>query len=103
MKEIIKRISTIEHGFKPIEAEALTLFKSRPDKECLSIASELLNHEAYQVRSLAVFLLGYLSAGEMQALTILKEKVSHDSSWQVQEILAKAFDQYCTCPVNAML
>jgi len=26
---------------------------------------------------------------------ILKIKVSQDSSWQVQEIFAKAFDQYC--------
>ena len=32
---------------------------------------------------------------DLTSLQILKTKVSEDKSWQVQEILAKSFDQYC--------
>jgi 3-methyladenine DNA glycosylase AlkC len=39
--------------------------------------------------------LGYLSSIDNPALQILRRIVSNDKSWQVQEILAKAFDQYC--------
>lgn len=95
MQEIINRIATLEHGFKPIEAEALALFKSRSVQECLTIARELLKHDLYQVRALGVFLLGNVASKDATALQTLKEKVSHDPSWQVQEILAKAFDRYC--------
>jgi hypothetical protein len=95
MKSIIENLSKIEHGFKPIEAEALKIFKLKTPIECLDISNELLKNESYQVRSLAVFLLGYISSTELRALEILKNEVSRDDSWQVQEILAKAFDQYC--------
>lgn len=74
MKEIIERLSKIENGFKSIE---------------------LLENDFYQVRSLAVFLLGFISSKDSAALQILRTNVSNDKSWQVQEILAKSFDQYC--------
>ena len=93
--EIITNISKTEHGFKLIESEALKLHTTMSPSECLSDARELLDHKFYQVRSLGVFLLGYLASNDKTALEILKEQVSQDSSWQVQEILAKAFDQYC--------
>ena len=55
----------------------------------------MLNSEKYQIRSFAVFLLGYISSKDLYALQILKTIVSVDKSWQVQEILAKSFDQFC--------
>ena len=41
-----------------------------------------------------VFLFGYLSQKE-EVLTFLREEVSKDDNWRVQEVLAKAFDEYC--------
>lgn len=95
MQHIIERLSKIEHGFKPIETEAQNIFKSESTSECLTIASELFKNDAYQIRSVAVFLWGYLATKDITALHILKNTVSLDASWQVQEMLAKAFDQYC--------
>jgi len=95
MKEIIERLSKIENGFKPIEFEAKNIFVSKPISDSLKLAIELLENDFYQVRSLAVFLLGFISSEDSTALQILKTKVSNDKSWQVQEILAKSFDQYC--------
>lgn len=95
MKEIIERLSKIENGFKPIEFEAKKIFVSKPISDSMKLAIELLENNLYQVRSLAVFLLGFISSKDSLALQILRINVSNDKSWQVQEILAKSFDQYC--------
>ena len=95
MKEIIDRLSKIENGFKPIEFEAKIIFVSKPISDSLKLAIELLENDFYQVRSLSVFLLGFISSKDSSALEILRTNVSNDKSWQVQEILAKSFDQYC--------
>ena len=95
MQEIIRKISKIENGFKPIEFEAKKWFDSHSIKDNIRLAAELLEHEAYQVRCLAVFLLGYCSSNEPSVLQLLRTKASIDPSWQVQEILAKSFDQFC--------
>lgn len=95
MEEIIEKISKVENGFKPIEFEAIQIFKSKPIKDVITLSCELLYNGKYQVRSLVVFLLGYAACKDLKALNILKDEVSKDQSWQVQEILAKSFDQYC--------
>jgi 3-methyladenine DNA glycosylase AlkD len=95
MKEIIERLSKIENGFKPMEIEANNIFVSKSLADSMRLAVELSQNELYQVRCLAVFLLGYISSKDLTALQILRTKVSNDKSWQVQEILAKSFDQYC--------
>ena len=41
-----------------------------------------------------VFLFGYLSEDE-EILHFMKEEVTKDENWRVQEILAKSFDAYC--------
>jgi len=95
MQEMINSVSKIEHGFKPMEIEAKKLYVTNSKEDCLITATGLLNDERYQVRSVGVFLLGYLSSTDMTSLLLLRSKVSTDKSWQVQEILAKAFDQFC--------
>lgn len=95
MKEMLEYLSKIEHGFKPIEDEAKKIYAQYSKIESLNLATEFLKDEHYQIRSLGVFLLGYHSSNNAEALMILREKVSLDESWQVQEILAKAFDQFC--------
>lgn len=95
MPEIIDRLSKIENGFKPIEFEAKKIFDSTTLKDSSNLAIKLLDSEFYQIRSLGVFLLGYISSKDLSSLEILRTNVSLDKSWQVQEIFAKAFDQYC--------
>lgn len=95
MKDIIEKLSKIENGFKPIEIEALNIFKSKSIDDAITLSCELLKHEKYQIRSLAVFILGFTASKDSRALNILRTEISQDISWQVQEILAKAFDQYC--------
>ena len=41
-----------------------------------------------------VFLLGYLSEDD-DILVFMRDEVSNDADWRVQEILAKSFDEFC--------
>ena len=41
-----------------------------------------------------VFLLGHLSDDD-EILTFMRDEVSKDENWRVQEVLAKAFDEFC--------
>lgn len=50
--------------------------------------------EVYQVRMYGVFLFGYLST-DKEILTFMREEVSKDENWRVQEVLAKSFDEFC--------
>ena len=42
----------------------------------------------------SVFLFGYLSSYE-EILVFMRVEVSKDDNWRVQEVLAKAFDEFC--------
>lgn len=95
LAELIKIVSKQEHGFKLIEKEAEILVNESGPTESYAVAMELFQSDKYQARSLAVFILGRLAVNSSAALQFLREEVSQDGSWQVQEILAKAFDQYC--------
>ena len=50
--------------------------------------------DTYQVRIYAVFLFGHLSEQD-DILEFMRDEVSSDYNWRVQEVLAKAFDEFC--------
>ncbi|MBL7707017.1 MAG: DNA alkylation repair protein [Taibaiella sp.] len=95
MQALIKKLTAVEHGFKPFELEAQKIVDSNTLPESKAIAVELLQSEFYQLRCCAVFILGFIAAGDRSVLLLLKKTARSDESWQVQEIIAKAFDQYC--------
>lgn len=94
MKKLLDDIKKIEHGFKHIVVAGDKILSDKKVNH-LTVASNLLEDEAYQVRMLATYMLGQLSTDSPSALQILKTKVSKDENWRVQEMLAKAFDHYC--------
>lgn len=93
--EFIQKLIKTEHGFKPFEDEARKLCGSHSLDDLKNIALELLNHDYYQIRSVGIFILGFIAAEDKTVLSVLKESARNDESWQVQEIIAKAFDQFC--------
>ncbi len=78
-----------------MQEQALKIVSEECDTESLRIAKQLYASDKYQVRMVAVFVLGYIASKSHDAVKILRKTVSQDNSWQVQEILAKAFDEYC--------
>ncbi|NVO18492.1 MAG: DNA alkylation repair protein [Bacteroidetes bacterium] len=95
VEESIQKILNIENGFKEIEAEATVIFKKTSIPSIFALSTSLLLNDAYQVRSLAVFLLGNVASAEQGALEIIRDQARKDGNWRVQEVVAKAFDKYC--------
>ena len=98
MKEYIasleKEFSLIEHGFKEEEKRALMDYKSHDREYIKQLAFLAYQTDIYQVRMYAVFLFRYLSE-DKEILLFMRDEVSKDANWRVQEVLAKAFDEFC--------
>ena len=98
MNEYIKRLeqefSLIKSGFKEEEKRALADYKNNDRAYIKKLAFLSYESKAYQVRMYSVFLFGYLS-DDNDILIFMRDKVSKDDNWRVQEVLAKAFDEYC--------
>ena len=95
ISDIFNQIVQIEHGFQHIIDWADEVVSTYPKEQCFELALTLFNHEAYQARMLATTILGRLATEDNNALRFLKERVSTDENWRVQEMLAKAFDEVC--------
>ena len=89
-----KELSLIENGFKEQEKRALADYKAKGAEYCKELAYLAYGSKLYQVRIYAVFLFGHLS-GREEILTFMRDEVSKDENWRVQEVLAKAFDEFC--------
>ncbi|OEJ15681.1 phosphomethylpyrimidine kinase [Brachyspira hampsonii] len=89
-----KEFSEITNGFKEIEKKALYDLKSNNNSDIKESAYSAYKSDSYQVRMYSVFLFGYLSENK-EILNFMKDVVSKDNNWRVQEILAKSFDEHC--------
>ena len=84
----------VENGFKLEENRALGDYKSYNNEYIKRLAVLAFKSAVYQVRMYAVFLFGYLSEDD-NILAFMRDTVSKDDNWRVQEILAKSFDEFC--------
>lgn len=89
-----EEFSLIEHGFKEEEKRALEDYKSNDNQYIKKLALLAYKSNVYQVRMYGVFLLSHLSDDD-EILTFMRDEVSKDDNWRVQEVLAKAFDEFC--------
>lgn len=98
MKAYIRRLETefslIENGFKEEERRALVDYKSNDTEYIKELAFLAYKSDIYQVRMYGVFLFGYLS-DQKDILVFMRDEVSEDDNWRVQEVLVKAFDEFC--------
>lgn len=95
IKNTIDTLKNTEHGFKHIiEAGDIVMVNASLDH--FAEAKELLQHESYQAGMLGTYIIGQLSPKNKSALLFLRDNVSANANWRVQEMLAKAFDYYCS-------
>lgn len=98
MKAYIRSLETefslIENGFKEEERRALADYKSNDTEYIKELAFLAYKSDIYQLRMYGVFLFGYLS-DKKDILVFMRDEVSEDDNWRVQEVLAKAFDEFC--------
>ena len=94
IKSLEQEFSPIKSGFKEEEKRALADYKNNDRAYIKKLAFLSYESKVYQVRMYSVFLFGYLS-DDNDILTFMRDEVSKDDNWRVQEVLAKAFDEYC--------
>src|SRR4030042_2549122 len=96
IEKILKEVSNEIQGFKVKEKLANDFINTHSESESLKIAIVLFNTNEYQIRAFATFILGNIAHKSEKAFFFLKNNVSKDENWRVQEILAKAFDKFCS-------
>ena len=94
IKNLEKEFSIIKSGFKVQEKKAINDYKLNGIEYIKELAFLAYHTEIYQVRMYGVFLFGYLST-DKEILIFMREEVSKDDNWRVQEVLAKSFDEFC--------
>ena len=94
IKSLEQEFSLIKNGFKEEEKRALVDYKNNDRDYIKKLACLSYKSKVYQVRMYGVFLFGYLSS-DIRILEFMCDEVSKDDNWRVQEVLAKAFDEYC--------
>ena len=94
IKSLEREFSLIKNGFKEEEKRALVDYKNNDRDYIKKLACLSYKSKVYQVRMYGVFLFGYLS-DDSDILTFMRDEVSKADNWRVQEVLAKAFDEYC--------
>ena len=94
IKNLEKEFSIMKSGFKVQEKKAINDYKLNGIEYIKELAFLAYHSEVYQVRMYGVFLFGYLST-DKEILTFMREEVSKDDNWRVQEVLAKSFDEFC--------
>ncbi len=96
IQTLVRRAKQSKQGATDLERQAEELFSGNGPAEAMEIARSLYASSAYQARIVATFLLGKLAARSRESLAFLHLRVSQDEDPNVQEALAKAFDQYCS-------
>jgi len=82
-------------SLKIVKSEAEKFYKTHSLDECFRMGHELYQSDNFQIQEVGVFLFGYAAHENADALSFLKNIVSQNDSWKVQEILAMAFDNHC--------
>jgi len=96
VESLVLRAKQTKNGFLDIKQAAEEVIAGNLPKDSFRLAKELFKSEVNQAHSLATFILGYLAPTYGGSLQFLRTRVSQDADWGVQEILAKAFDNYCS-------
>ncbi|OGO45226.1 MAG: hypothetical protein A2W37_03715 [Chloroflexi bacterium RBG_16_63_12] len=96
IEALTRRVKKTSHGFTDIQRAAEEIVTGNTIRDCRQLAKQLFASDIHQARMLAVFVFGRVAARSKATVKFLREKVSRDPDWHVQEILAQAFDRYCS-------
>ena len=92
-KKLLFNEETGKERYGLIQKEAAKIYAENSVEYCWDFAMECYSRDIYYIQALGVFILGLI--GNQEALDYLKNTVSANPAWQVQEFLAMAFDNYC--------
>jgi len=94
-KKLFFNEETGKERYSLIQKEAKNIYGNNSIKESWEMARECYNCDLYYIQAFGVSILGFIASKNIDAFNFLKNKVNNNTSWQVQEFLAMAFDNYC--------
>ena len=94
-KKLFFNEETGKERYRLISKEAENFYKNNSMEQCWETAIECYNCDLYYIQLFAVSIMGLISYKHKAAYNFLKNDVSRNPLWQVQEFLAQAFDNYC--------
>lgn len=92
---IVRRAQQTQHGFSDLRLAAEEILAGCDSAEAIHLAEKLYQTNVAQAQMIAVFVYGAHAVRAESAMTFLRDTVSTNADWRVQEILAQAFDRYC--------
>ncbi|HEY0756273.1 MAG TPA: DNA alkylation repair protein [Ktedonobacteraceae bacterium] len=92
---ILQHKERIEHGGKEVRILAQEISQGASIEDNTKRAHMLFARQEPAVKMVGVFLSGMLAVQVEDELAFLREEVSQEADWRVQEILAQAFNRYC--------
>ncbi|MCL2834168.1 MAG: DNA alkylation repair protein [Treponema sp.] len=94
-KKLFFNEETGKERYSLIQKEAVNTYKNNSVENSIVIAFECYNSDIYYIQAFGVFIMGLIASKNKKIYDFLKNEVSKNTSWQVQEFLAMAFDNYC--------
>jgi hypothetical protein len=82
---LIARASKTQHGFSDIQKVGQEVTAMCAAKDSLKIAEKLLASNVHQAHMLATDILGRLAAQSSKAFKLLRNAISQDPDWRVDE------------------
>jgi 3-methyladenine DNA glycosylase AlkC len=95
LEALIEKVSKAKVGLPETKRIAEQTMKNETPAKALDLAKDLLESHIYQARVLATLLLGHLAGQTPEPLKLLRQRVSRDPDWRVQEAFAQTFDLIC--------
>lgn len=95
LEALIEKVSKAKVGLPEVQRLAEQTIKKETPTKALDLAKDLLDSHIYQARMLATLLLGHLAGKMPETLKLLRQRVSRDPDWRVQEAFAYTFDLIC--------
>lgn len=92
---ITETVAGVQHGYGALQQAARAYAHAHTPDEAYAVALRLLESDSVPVRCTGVLILAELAAVH-PSLDLLRDRVSADPAWQVQENLARAFDAHCS-------
>ena len=92
-RELLFNEETGKERYGLAQKEAEKIYTENSTEYCWEFAMECYNCELHYIQMLGVYILGLI--GNQEGLYFLKNTVSKNPAWQIQEFLAMAFDSYC--------
>ena len=94
LESILEAVMAEKIGFHRKEILAGEFSRDNPPEVCLKEGKSLFLSPEYQIRCFAVLLLGKCASRLPEIVDYLRDTVSPDTNWRVQEMLGMAFAQY---------